>query len=123
MPRLEVAAEYLVSDRTVYLDYRVAGREVAQQPLRQPVWSPSRAELEMAIHAEKAKDHADWNPDLQSEEQRLSKRLGKLNLEMKVMAGDGNCQVQSRVSSSCLCLAEPFGKKHTLRGRLASTSC
>ena len=47
----------------------------------------------MAIQAEKVKDHADWNPDLQSEEQRLMKRLGKLNLEMKVMVGDGNCQV------------------------------
>lgn len=57
------------------------------------VWSPSRKELEMAIQAEKAKDHQDWNPDLQSEEQRLTKRLGKLNLEMKVMIGDGNCQV------------------------------
>jgi len=31
---------------------------------------------------------------LQSEEQRLTRRLGKLNLEMKVMAGDGNCQVR-----------------------------
>ena len=49
----------------------------------------------MAIQAEKAKDHEDWNPDLQSEEERLTKRLGKLNLEMKVMVGDGNCQVKS----------------------------
>lgn len=57
-------------------------------------WSRSQAELERAIHAEKAKDHADWNPDLQSEEQRLRKRLAKLNLDMKVMQGDGNCQVR-----------------------------
>lgn len=64
-----------------------------QSGVQQQVWSPSRKELEMAIQAEKAKDHADWNPDLQSEEQRLTKRLGKLNLEMKVMDGDGNCQV------------------------------
>ena len=64
-----------------------------QQQQQHQVWSPSRKELEMAIQAEKAKDHEDWNPDLQSEEQRLTKRLGKLNLEMKVMVGDGNCQV------------------------------
>ena len=59
------------------------------------VWSESRKELEVAIHAEKAKDHSDWNPDLQSEEQRLRKRLAKLNLDMKVMVGDGNCQVST----------------------------
>lgn len=70
----------------------VGGHPEGQQQQHQ-VWSPSRKELEMAIQAEKAKDHEDWNPDLQSEEQRLTKRLGKLNLEMKVMVGDGNCQV------------------------------
>lgn len=59
------------------------------------VWTESRKELELAIQAEKAKDHADWNPDLQSEEQRLRKRLSKLNLEMKIMIGDGNCLVST----------------------------
>lgn len=64
------------------------------------VWSESRKELELAIQAEKAKDHSDWNPDLQSEEQRLRKRLAKLSLEMKVMVGDGNCQVSLAGSDS-----------------------
>ncbi len=32
---------------------------------------------------------------LQSEEQRLTKRLAKLNLEWKVMEGDGNCQFRA----------------------------
>lgn len=52
----------------------------------------------MAIQAEKLADQSsqDWNPDLQSEEQRLTKRLNNLALEMKVMAGDGNCQVYFR---------------------------
>jgi hypothetical protein len=61
------------------------------------VWTHDRKVLEMAIQAEKLADQSqtDWNPDLQSEEQRLTKRLNNLALEMKVMAGDGNCQVET----------------------------
>lgn len=58
------------------------------------VWTHDRKVLEMAIQAEKAADQSDWNPDLQSEEQRLTRRLNNLALEMKVMVGDGNCQVR-----------------------------
>ena len=62
-------------------------------PLPNNIWTESRKDLELVIQAEKAKDHADWNPDLNSQEERLRKRLAKLKLEMKVMVGDGNCLV------------------------------
>ena len=57
------------------------------------MWTHDRQVLELAIQAEAAADQSNWNPDLQSEEQRLKQRLSKLALEMKVMVGDGNCQV------------------------------
>jgi hypothetical protein len=59
------------------------------------LWTPGRKELEVAIHKEKHKDHADPLPDLLSQEDRLRRRLSKLQMEMNVCQGDGNCLVSS----------------------------
>ncbi|KAK9919022.1 hypothetical protein WJX75_008738 [Coccomyxa subellipsoidea] len=55
------------------------------------MWTAHRKELEVAIHKEKGKDHADPAPDLLSQEDRLRRRLSKLNMDMSVCRGDGNC--------------------------------
>ncbi|BDA46742.1 probable OVARIAN TUMOR DOMAIN-containing deubiquitinating enzyme 10 at N-terminal half [Coccomyxa sp. Obi] len=55
------------------------------------MWTTHRKELEVAIHKEKGKDHADPAPDLLSQEDRLRRRLSKLNMDMNVCRGDGNC--------------------------------
>ncbi|EIE19699.1 hypothetical protein COCSUDRAFT_44530 [Coccomyxa subellipsoidea C-169] len=55
------------------------------------MWTAHRKELEVAIHKEKGKDHAESAPDLLSQEDRLRRRLSKLNMDMSVCRGDGNC--------------------------------
>ena len=57
------------------------------------IWTECRKELEFTIHKEKTKDHEAAAPDLLSQEARLRKRLGKLNMDMDVCQGDGNCLV------------------------------
>lgn len=59
------------------------------------LWTEHRKDLEVAIHKEKHKDHAEPEPDLLSQEDRLRKRLSKLNMDMNVCRGDGNCLVCS----------------------------
>ncbi len=58
------------------------------------MWTAHRKELEVAIHKEKGKDHAESAPDLLSQEDRLRRRLSKLNMDMSVCRGDGNCLVR-----------------------------
>ena len=57
------------------------------------IWTEYRKELEFTIHKEKTKDHEAAAPDLLSQEARLRKRLGRLNMDMDVCQGDGNCLV------------------------------
>ena len=57
------------------------------------IWTDYRKELEFTIHKEKTKDHEVAAPDLLSQEGRLRKRLGKLNMDMNACQGDGNCLV------------------------------
>eukprot|EP00884_Botryococcus_braunii_P020390 jgi/Botrbrau1/7034/Bobra.0165s0057.1 len=64
-------------------------------PSRRILWSNSRRDLEVAIQSQKSEDHRTWDEDLLTEEARLDQRLSKLNLEMFVMAGDGNCQFRA----------------------------
>ena len=59
------------------------------------IWTDYRKELEFTIHKEKTKDHEVAAPDLLSQEARLRKRLGKLNMDMNTCQGDGNCLVSS----------------------------
>ena len=60
------------------------------------IWTDYRKELEFTIHKEKTKDHEVAAPDLLTQEARLRKRLGKLNMDMNACQGDGNCLVSSR---------------------------
>ena len=57
------------------------------------IWTEYRKELEFTIHKEKTKDHEAAAPDLLSQEARLRQRLGRLNMDMDVCQGDGNCLV------------------------------
>ncbi len=66
------------------------------------IWTDYRKELEFTIHKEKTKDHEVAAPDLLSQEGRLRKRLGKLNMDMDACQGDGNCLV-SYVHPCVLC--------------------
>ena len=63
------------------------------------IWTDYRKELEFTIHKEKTKDHEVAAPDLLTQEGRLRKRLGKLNMDMNACQGDGNCLVSS--SAAC----------------------
>ena len=65
------------------------------------MWTTHRKELEVAIHKEKGKDHADPAPDLLSQEDRLRRRLSKLNMDMNVCRGDGNCLVSPGTLPLC----------------------
>ena len=66
------------------------------------IWTDYRKELEFTIHKEKTKDHEVAAPDLLTQEGRLRKRLGKLNMDMSACQGDGNCLVSPPLSS-CTC--------------------
>ncbi len=55
------------------------------------LWTPSRVGLEGAIQEEKQQESEE--SDLLSQELRLQQRLSRLNLEIDVMDGDGNCLV------------------------------
>lgn len=68
------------------------------------MWTAHRKELEVAIHKEKGKDHADPAPDLLSQEDRLRRRLSKLNMDMSVCRGDGNCLVSYVDILQCTCM-------------------
>lgn len=65
------------------------------------IWTEYRKELEFTIHKEKTKDHEVAAPDLLSQEARLRKRLGKLNMDMDTCQGDGNCLVSGFVNLPC----------------------
>lgn len=54
-------------------------------------WTPSRKHLELLLNQEQATSLQDQV--LQTHEQRLASRLMRLNLDMLVVPGDGNCQV------------------------------
>lgn len=56
------------------------------------LWTESRVGLEGAIQEEK--EHEADDSDLLSQELRLQQRLARLNLEIDVMDGDGNCLVR-----------------------------
>ncbi|KAK9863774.1 hypothetical protein WJX84_009732 [Apatococcus fuscideae] len=57
------------------------------------LWTESRVGLEGAIQEEK--EHESDESDLLSQELRLQQRLSRLNLEIDVMDGDGNCLFRS----------------------------
>ena len=82
------------------------------------IWTDYRKELEFTIHKEKTKDHEVAAPDLLSQEGRLRKRLGKLNMDMDACQGDGNCLV------SCLysCCA-PHGAAELARRCCCKSFC
>lgn len=65
------------------------------------MWTDYRKELEFTIHKEKTKDHEVAAPDLLSQEARLRKRLGKLNMDMDTCQGDGNCLVSASLTLPC----------------------
>ncbi|MEW5311881.1 MAG: hypothetical protein WDW38_003562 [Sanguina aurantia] len=56
-------------------------------------WTPSRKHLELLLNQEQATSLQDQV--LQTHEQRLASRLMRLNLDMLVVPGDGNCQFRS----------------------------
>ncbi|KAK9835933.1 hypothetical protein WJX84_011966 [Apatococcus fuscideae] len=57
------------------------------------LWTPSSVGLEGAIQEEKQQESEE--SDLLSQELRLQQRLSRLNLEIDVMDGDGNCLFRS----------------------------
>mmetsp|Transcript_16382 Transcript_16382/g.28091 ORF Transcript_16382/g.28091 Transcript_16382/m.28091 type:complete len:354 (-) Transcript_16382:858-1919(-) len=65
--------------------------------LRPPalLWSPSRRALEVLVVQEEHKSRSDKGLHILSHNQRLAERLERLNLEMLIMLGDGNCQFRS----------------------------
>lgn len=77
-------------------------------PTLTEMWTTHRKELEVAIHKEKGKDHADPAPDLLPQEDRLRRRLSKLNMDMNVCRGDGNCLVSPGHTPSLCDLMTPL---------------
>ncbi len=65
------------------------------------MWSESRKELEVAIQAEKARDHSDWNPDLQVKPPCISYSTLLLNQRRAQPAAHDVGHIESPSCHSC----------------------